>query len=86
MRHSYYPLFLNTKKKTIKYTLLEVNPFTFKILQKVISKLGLEGYNIDLINDDATKFKIDPKNQPDIIISETMQNALAKEQQVPIFF
>ncbi|MBL7558962.1 hypothetical protein JAO71_04015 [Olleya sp. YSTF-M6] len=79
------PIIFKYKKETIKYTLLEVNPFTFKILQKVISKLGLEGYNIDLINDDATKFKIDPKNQPDIIISETMQNALAKEQQVPIF-
>lgn len=79
------PFFFRYAKQDIKYTLLEVNPFTFNILQNVISKLGLEGYNITLVNDDATKYQIDPNNEPDIIISETMQNALAKEQQVPIF-
>ncbi|QXP59828.1 hypothetical protein [Olleya sp. HaHaR_3_96] len=79
------PIIFRYLKEDIKYTLLEVNPFTFKILQNIISKLELEDFDIDLINSDATKFKIDSKNQPDIIISETMQNALAKEQQVPIF-
>ncbi|GAA4237910.1 hypothetical protein GCM10022291_26330 [Postechiella marina] len=79
------PIIFRYQKEDIKYTLLEVNPFTFQILQNVISKLGLKEFDIDLVNNDATKFKIDSKNEPDIIISETMQNALAKEQQVPIF-
>ena len=79
------PLMLRFAKEDIKYTLLEVNPFSFRILKKVISKLGFEGYDITFVNEDATKFQLDAKNQPDIIISETMQNALAKEQQVPIF-
>lgn len=79
------PFIFRYSKQDIKYTLLELNPFTFQILQNLIDKLGLEEYNITLVKDDATKYKIDPKNKPDIIISETMQNALAKEQQVPIF-
>ena len=79
------PFIFRYSKQEIKYTFLEINPFSFKILQNVISKLGLEDYDITLLKADATKYKIDPKNEPDIIISETMQNALAKEQQVPIF-
>jgi predicted RNA methylase len=79
------PIILRYQKEDIKYTLLEVNQFTFQILQNIISKLGLKEFDIDLVNNDATKFQIDSKNEPDIIINETMQNALAKEQQVPIF-
>lgn len=79
------PFLFRYSKEAIKYTLLEVNPFTLQILQKVISKLGLDGYDIVLEQSDATKYQIEAKNEPDIIISETMQNALAKEQQVPIF-
>jgi predicted RNA methylase len=78
------PIILRHPKEKIKYTLLEINPFTFEILQKVISALGLEDYDIQLVNEDATKYQM-ADDIPDIIISETMQNALAKEQQVPIF-
>jgi len=79
------PIIFRYSKHDIRYTFLEINPFSFKILQNLISKLGLEEYDITLVNSDATKYQIDSKNEPDIIISETMQNALAKEQQVPIF-
>lgn len=79
------PLIFRYSKHDIKYTFLEINPFSFKVLQNVISKLGLNQHNITLVKDDATKYIINPENNPDIIISETMQNALAKEQQVPIF-
>jgi predicted RNA methylase len=78
------PIILRYPKEKIKYTLLEINPFTFEILQKVISALSLEDYDIQLLNEDATKYQM-ADDIPDIIISETMQNALAKEQQVPIF-
>lgn len=79
------PIMLRYPKKNITYTLLEINPFTFDILENVITALELEDYDITLVKEDATRYVIDPKNKPDIIISETMQSALAKEQQVPIF-
>jgi len=79
------PIILRYSKKDISYTLLEINPFTFSVLKNVITALALEDYDITLVQDDATTYVIDPKNKPDIIISETMQSALAKEQQVPIF-
>jgi predicted RNA methylase len=79
------PIIFRYSKKEINYTFLEVNPFSFEILQNVILKLGLKNYNIKLVQEDATTYQIDFNNKPDIIISETMQNALAKEQQVPIF-
>ena len=79
------PFIFRYSKEEIKYTFLEINPLSFEILQNVISKLGLKDYNIKLVKEDATKYQIDFENKPDIIISETMQNALAKEQQVSIF-
>ncbi|MQP52196.1 MULTISPECIES: hypothetical protein [unclassified Flavobacterium] len=78
------PIILRYPKRKIKYTLIEVNPLTFEILQTVISELCLEHYDIQMLNEDATKYQLTDEI-PDIIISETMQNALAKEQQFSIF-
>ncbi len=79
------PFLLKYTAKEVHFSLLEINSFSLKILQNVISRLELHKSNITFIKDDATSYKINPKNTPDIIVSETMQNALAKEQQVPIF-
>lgn len=79
------PLLFIYPTTSIRYTFLEVNQFTFDLLQKVISKLGLEEYNIDYVLADASTYEINQTDLPDIIISETMQNALEREQQVPIF-
>jgi len=79
------PIIFKYSTQEIKYTFLEINPLSFNILQNVMSKIGLANYDITLVNSDATQYKIDPENEPDIIVSETMQNALAKEQQVPLF-
>ncbi|WP_299212310.1 hypothetical protein [uncultured Dokdonia sp.] len=79
------PLILRYPKEDITYTLLEINPFTYSVLQNIISKLDLEEYDITLVKDNATTYQIAPENTPDIIISETMQSGLMKEQQVPIF-
>ncbi|MFT6337599.1 MAG: putative RNA methylase [Halioglobus sp.] len=78
------PTILRYPKANIKYTLLEVNPLSYNVLSNIINKIGLEEYNIELVMDDATKYQMDA--DVDIIISETMQNALEKEQQVPIFY
>ena len=79
------PFIFKYSKQEIQYTLLEINPLSFEILQEIFSKLDLKENHIQLVQDDATKYIIDKENKPDIIISETMQNALAKEQQVSIF-
>jgi predicted RNA methylase len=79
------PIVLRYASHDIQYTFVEVNPLSFQILKKVLLKSGLATHNITLVKADASKYKTDPKNQPDIVVSETMQNALAKEQQVPIF-
>ncbi|WAC03424.1 hypothetical protein N7U66_07905 [Lacinutrix neustonica] len=79
------PIILKPYTVDIKYTFLEINSFSFKLLKRVLSKLELEAHDITLVNEDATTYQIDSKNEPDIIVSEAMQNALAKEQQVPIY-
>lgn len=78
------PFILRYPKEKIKYTLLEINPYSLAILNKLIIQLNLQNHKIDIIQADATQYKF-PNESPDIIVSETMQNALAKEQQVPIF-
>jgi hypothetical protein len=55
-------------------------------MQTVLAGVGLEDYTIETVLTDACTFVIEDDNKPDIIISETMQNALANEHQVPIFF
>lgn len=79
------PILLRYPKAYFKYTLLEINPLSLKHVKHLISSLELEGYNITFVNQDATTYQL-PQDTPDLIISETMQRALDKEQQVPIFY
>ncbi|MEP6645870.1 MAG: hypothetical protein ABJC12_02175 [Saprospiraceae bacterium] len=79
------PLLFKYQTEKIRYTFIEINPLSFELLHNVISKLKLDGVQINLICADATEYKIDLTNQPDIIISETMQAGLSSEPQVPIF-
>lgn len=79
------PLIFRYPKEKIKYTFLEVNPISYELVQKIMAKLDVEGYSIQFVQADATKFELGKDNLPDIIVSETMQNMLRREQQVPIF-
>lgn len=79
------PLIFLYPKERFKYTFMEINKNTFDILTTVIKGLGLDEYHIDFVLADASTYVINKSDIPDIIISETMQNALANEQQVPIF-
>ncbi len=80
------PLIFKYPKERIRYTFMEINSFTYNILQTVLAGVGLEDYAIETVLTDACTYVIEDDNKPDIIISETMQNALANEHQVPIFF
>ncbi|MEL6557850.1 MAG: hypothetical protein AAFQ94_06665 [Bacteroidota bacterium] len=79
------PLMLKYAQNNFKYTFIEINPLSLQVLKQVISKIGFHDFDITYIQEDASTYQIDRDNQPDIIISETMQRALQKEQQVPIF-
>ena len=79
------PLILRYPKESFRYTFMEINQNTFNVLKTVTKGLGLDEYPINFVLADASTYTIDKDDAPDIIISETMQNALANEQQVPIF-
>ncbi|MEM9680262.1 MAG: hypothetical protein AAF901_08045 [Bacteroidota bacterium] len=78
------PLMLRYPKEHINYTFMEINRLSLNTLKRVISTLGMDDYNITFLQEDASQYKL-TGSLPDIIVSETMQNALANEQQVPIF-
>lgn len=78
------PLITKYSPEDLQLILLEVNPQTIVHLKQLIKSLGIENYIEKIICEDATKYKIDKETTIDILISETMQHALVKEQQVPI--
>ena len=57
-----------------------------KAVQRVISRLGLSRYVKAILNQDATRYQIDPGERIDILLSETMQAGLLREQQVSYCF
>lgn len=79
------PLIYKYPERRINYTFLEINPISFDWLKSLINASGLASNNINMLLTDASTYIINKENTPDIIISETMQNVLDKEQQVPIF-
>ncbi len=66
----------------IKFTFLEINSNSIKTLKKVIKIFEIEDYVNQIIQCDATKYIVEQPFQ--IVITETMQNALQKEPQVGI--
>jgi len=78
------PLLTKFRHDELQLTLLEVNEDTGKHLMKLIEKLEIENYIEKIVFEDASKHKIHDNEKVDILISETMQLGLTKEQQVPI--
>lgn len=68
----------------LQMVLLEINPVSIQYLQKIITQFEMEDYLIDLVQADAVTWSIPENMQPDMIVSETMNNALQKEPQVNI--
>ena len=67
----------------LQFTLLEVNPKSFEKLQLVIRALKLEGHVRRAERCDATAWRV-PEEAVDIVVSETMNQALKKEPQAGI--
>jgi len=78
------PLLAKYRPEDLQLTLLEVNEKTVGYLKQVIKQLEIEDYIEKIICADATKYKIAKNHTVDILISETMQHGLVKEQQVPL--
>lgn len=68
----------------LQMVLLEINPVSVSFLEKIIQKFGMAEYLIEMMQADAVTYSIPANQQPDIIVSETMNNALQKEPQVSI--
>lgn len=78
------PLLASYSEEEIQFTLLEINKQSYETAQNVIEKLGFKRHIKAFRNVDATKYKISESERVDILLSETMQRALEKEQQVTI--
>jgi predicted RNA methylase len=68
----------------LQLVLLDINPISIAHLQKIIRRMDLQPYIIDMVQADALTFLIPGKYKPDIIISETMKPGLQKEPQVSV--
>ncbi len=78
------PLITRYTAEELQLVLLEVNEETIVYLKRVLKKLEIENYVAKIVCEDATQYEIAEPQDIDILISETMQHALVKEQQVPI--
>ena len=78
------PLITVFKPSQLQLVLMEINPASVLHLQKIIQHFKMEDYVIDLVQADAATYLIPKNQQPDIVVSETMNNALQKEPQVSI--
>lgn len=78
------PLFTCFAAAELQVTILEINPLSFGAVKRIIDKLGFNDYIKSFENTDATKYKVNKADYIDIVLSETMQHGLVKEQQVSI--
>ncbi len=78
------PILTRFKSDELRVTLLDVNQKTLAHLRRLIRQLNIENYTDNIYCADATTFKFEGDLEIDILVSETMQHGLVKEQQVPI--
>jgi predicted RNA methylase len=68
----------------IQFILLEINTESIEQLKKVIDKLAIQDYIIDVVHADASTYRFADGIKADILVSETMKPALDKEPQISI--
>ena len=77
------PNMLKFSHEDIQFTLMEINPVTAEVLKGVLAKLDLMHSGVKIVCADASKYEL--QEVYDLMISETMQAALAREQQVSVY-
>lgn len=78
------PLLPLLNKERINAVLIDINKSSIESVQNIISKIGLEDYNLHTIETDATTYIIPKDFVVDLAVSETMHYALTREPQVAI--
>lgn len=78
------PLTTMFTPKELQLVLLEINTPSIYYLKNTIASLNIEDYILDIINADATTYRIKEHQMPNILLSETMRPGLIKEPQVSI--
>jgi Predicted methyltransferase len=78
------PLTTVFSSEDITCTLLEINPGSIAALRRIIEAFGIEGYIAEIVQCDAARYRVKPGQEPHILITEIMQNALKKEPQVAV--
>ncbi len=68
----------------LQVVLIEINPSSILCLKKIVKEFNMNAYVIEMIETDAAIWSLPQYIKPDIVISETMNNALQKEPQVSI--
>jgi hypothetical protein len=80
----FLPLTTRYRPDELRVTFMEVNKHSVEVLQRVLHQLDLEDYAVEILTENATAFQLPAPERYDIFVTETMQQALVKEQQVPI--
>ncbi|SDH59153.1 Predicted RNA methylase [Pedobacter terrae] len=78
------PLTSKFTSAQINFILLDINPDSLDAAKALYEELGLSEYVIDYVCTDATTYEFPNHIRIDMVISETMLNALRKEPQVAI--
>lgn len=78
------PVMASFAPSQIQFLLIEIHEASHLMMQQVIQKLDMEAYVSCYLQEDASTTQLPHAEKVDILVTETMQQALAREQQVPI--
>ena len=78
------PVMASYTPAEVQFILMEVNEASHQMMKQVIQNLGMAAYVREYLQEDASTVKLSHAKDIDILVTETMQRALYKEQQVAI--
>lgn len=78
------PVLASYSPAEVQVTLVEINKESFDVMQGLLRHLGFDDHVKAYENVDATTCKVEHPESIDIIVSETLQCGLVREQQIPI--
>jgi hypothetical protein len=67
----------NTRQNRLKITLIDIQPGAIKVLQNLVSKMGIEEYIQDILCMDIMDYQ--PDHAIDILVMEAFQHGLSRE-------
>lgn len=79
-----FPLLSQFRPEQLRLTLVEINEQSVGALRKLFALPQYRGFVRQILHADCTKLELSDWGAIDILLTETMQCALQREQQVPI--